>query len=176
MGLLCLTAWVWLFGLGLFIDSGQFLTSVKEGPAGWDKASDMLSAILTYTVTNVAILACLSGLLGGLASHIIYETIQQKKPQLPAADASVPPAPGEDGTDTFENGYLTENPVGSMLRSFSVFLAFIAGTYIFADKPFSSPSPEQYARVAGSVSLVSFLVGYDPTIFSSMLKRFVSLK
>jgi len=36
------------------------------------------------------------------------------------------------------------------------------------DKPFSSPGPRQYIRLAGFISLISFLVNYRPNLFATI--------
>jgi hypothetical protein len=53
--------------------------------------------------------------------------------------------------------------------SFLVYLAFIAGILITANDPFGNPTRDQYVRIAGLLSFVSFVVGYDPTRFQDIL-------
>jgi hypothetical protein len=65
--------------------------------------------------------------------------------------------------------FRTENPMASMMRSFLVYLAFIAGVFITTNEPFANPTPDQYVRLAGLLSFVGFLVGYDPTKFQDIL-------
>jgi hypothetical protein len=66
---------------------------------------------------------------------------------------------------------MKENPFGSMLRGLVVYFAFIAGVFVATPTAFAdnSVSPQQYALSAGVVSLISFIVGYDPTVFRSFL-------
>jgi len=66
---------------------------------------------------------------------------------------------------------MNENPYSSMLRGLVVYFAFLAGVFVatataFADNPVS---PQQYALSVGVVSLIAFIVGYDPTVFRSLL-------
>jgi len=79
-------------------------------------------------------------------------------------------------TETKENKadsrlYMNENPFGSMMRGLVVYFAFLAGVFVATPTAFAdnSVSPQQYALSAGVVSLISFLVGYDPTVFRSLL-------
>jgi hypothetical protein len=65
--------------------------------------------------------------------------------------------------------YMRENPVSSMLRGFVVYIAFLAGVYVGTNAPFADPTQEQYARAAGTTSLLAFIVGYDPTIFRQLI-------
>jgi hypothetical protein len=62
-----------------------------------------------------------------------------------------------------------ESPFASMIRSFVVYLAFIAGIYITTNAPFENPDPNQYVRFAGTISLFAFVVGYDPTKFQDFV-------
>jgi hypothetical protein len=52
-----------------------------------------------------------------------------------------------------------------LLRGFLVYLLLLAGVYAATSDPFHLPTPEQYARMAGTVSLLSFLVSYEPQFF-----------
>jgi hypothetical protein len=70
--------------------------------------------------------------------------------------------------------YRTEHPLASMLRSFAVFLVYIAGIAIGAPggtEVFSKTGPDQYARVAALLSLTGFTVGFDPTLFSTLISN-----
>jgi len=56
-----------------------------------------------------------------------------------------------------------------MLRGFTVYLAVIAGVYVTGGDLFAEASASQYARFAGTVSLLAYLVGYDPTRLQDLL-------
>ena len=58
--------------------------------------------------------------------------------------------------------------MSGVLRGLFVYLFFISGLLLFDDKPFSTPGPGQYIRLAGFISLVSFLVNYRPNLFASI--------
>jgi hypothetical protein len=66
---------------------------------------------------------------------------------------------------------MNENPFSSMLRGLVVYFAFLAGVFVATPTAFAdnSVSPQQYALSAGVVSLFAFVVGYDPTVFRSLL-------
>jgi uncharacterized membrane protein YdcZ (DUF606 family) len=64
---------------------------------------------------------------------------------------------------------MAENPFGSMMRGLVVYFAYLAGVFIANSAPFSNTTPEQYAQSAGIVSLFSFVVGFDPTVFRSFI-------
>jgi hypothetical protein len=58
--------------------------------------------------------------------------------------------------------------LSGLLRGLFVYLFFISGLLLFDDKPFSSPGPGQYIRLAGFISLISFLVNYRPHLFATI--------
>jgi len=59
--------------------------------------------------------------------------------------------------------FLEETPWSAMMRSFLVYLCVLAGLYFALEDPFKDSTPAQYLRLAGTVSVLAFLVGYDPT-------------
>jgi hypothetical protein len=63
-----------------------------------------------------------------------------------------------------------------MLRGFVVYVAFLAGVYVGTDTPFAAPTPKQYARAAGIVSLMALIIGYDPTLFRHLISLTEKLK
>ena len=58
--------------------------------------------------------------------------------------------------------------LSGLLRGLFVYLFFISGLLLFDDKPFSNPGPGQYIRLAGFISLISFLVNYRPHLFATI--------
>jgi hypothetical protein len=66
----------------------------------------------------------------------------------------------------------TENPVASMLRSFIVYFIFVAGLVLASPQnPFSEATQDQYFRFAAMVSVLGFVVGYDPAVFNSLIRK-----
>jgi hypothetical protein len=62
------------------------------------------------------------------------------------------------------------NPYTSaMLRGFFVYLFLISGLLLLDNSPFSHPDPGQYIRLAGFLSLSSFVVSYQPRLFSMLI-------
>ena len=101
--------------------------------------------MLVYTPLNAALLVMLAGFIGGCASSITYS--------------------GDDR----RNPFLIENPLASLLRSFLIYVGFIT-----ANAPFDAPTADQYVRFVGTLSLLAFVVGYDPTKFQDLLKMIPS--
>jgi hypothetical protein len=72
--------------------------------------------------------------------------------------------------ETPHNSHDDSNPyVSGLLRGFFVYLFMISGLLLLDDKPFSNPSPGQYIRLAGFLSLFSFIVNYQPYLFTSLI-------
>jgi len=62
------------------------------------------------------------------------------------------------------------NPYTSaVLRGFFVYLFMVSGLLLLDDSPFSHPAPGQYVRLAGFLSLFSFVVSYQPRLFSVLI-------
>jgi hypothetical protein len=122
-------------------------------------------AMLFFTPLNVALLALLAGFIGGCASsgadhRLIKEDLARAEERKDESQVRLLRR---------RLYYLQENPVYSMIRSFVIYLIFISGLYVFASDPFNSASQiqgfTQYMRLSGVVSLLGFIVGYDPTRF-----------
>jgi hypothetical protein len=129
------------------------LPDVAAAPSGPSLFIAFAGSVLLYSPLNVALLTLLAGFLGGCASYLSFTG--------GGADASAAP----DAKQRFR----TESPFASMFRSFLVYLTFMAGIFITTEKPFEAPTVDQYARLAGMLSLFAFVVGYDPTKFQDFL-------
>jgi membrane-bound acyltransferase YfiQ involved in biofilm formation len=162
-GIIGLIGWFFTFGLGLFIASKPYRDQLLQS-FQW-KA--FLVSLFTYTPTNIAALCLLAAFTGGCASQLIISAM--RSPQ----DSGNKEKP-EQLSDT--QIYMQESPVSSMLRGFVVYVAFLAGVYITSNAPFADPTQEQYARAAGTTSLLAFVVGYDPTIFRQLINLGAKLK
>lgn len=109
--------WLALFVAGLMVNSAYYRTAVNYGFAD---LKDWICVILTFTVSNVAILAFFSGLLGGIISKLRATegfTIDEK---LAAMKKS-----GRD-----DKSIQVENPFISAVRGMFVFIAILFMQYI----------------------------------------------
>lgn len=104
-------------------------------------------AAVCFTPTNLALLALLSGFLGGCASKFLVEGMSAEKVSR---------------INLERLHYLDESPWSAMIRSFIVYLCVIAGLYFAIDDPFKHSTPAQYTRLAGTISVLALVVGYDP--------------
>jgi hypothetical protein len=107
-----------------------------------------LFVVACYTPTNLVFLTLSAGLLGGCASNLMVGTPDPKR-RKDISPASL--------------RYLSEDPVSGMIRSFLVYLCVIGGLYFIVDDPFRNSTPSQYMKLAGMLSVLAFVVGYDPS-------------
>lgn len=110
-----------------------------------------LVTLLWFLPLNLALLCAISGILGAFGNRA----------NLHAEDA--PPVRGDESNPT----------ISALLRGFFVYLIVISGLLLLDDDPFSKPTPGQYIRLAGFLSLLSFVVNYQPQVFGSLLGRAV---
>lgn len=155
-GVLGMLGWLYLFGVGMLIDSKPFREALTK-TIDWYV---LFGAILTFTPTNVALLAIVAGFLGGCASLLMYSDYEP---------AGLAKQNGKRSIDLERLAYLQENPISSALRGFIVYLTFLAGTVFSATGAFAATTQDQYCRLAGAVAVLAFGVGYDPTVFRSVL-------
>jgi hypothetical protein len=105
-----------------------------------------------YTVTNLFFLSCLSSYLGCMASrwHV-----------------------GPRSNDDFFSRVSAHRMyVSAILRGFLLYLLVTSGALIVSnDAAVNSTSAVQYVRLAGLVSSLGFVVGFDPQIIYRFLKK-----
>ncbi len=168
IGGVCIPVWILLFSAGLIIPAKPYVDGVRI-VFDWH---DMISATLLHTYTNVALLTCIAGAIGGVSSRFALRSI------YPA----VKYPPNIVGMSIDSLAYRAETPFLSICRSFAVYLLYIAGVSIglagaqAGDDNYGLGvmTANQYLRMAGFLSSLGFVVGYDPTIFTSMITRFGS--
>jgi hypothetical protein len=103
--------------------------------------------LLWFLPLNLALLCAASGVLGAYGNRA---NLHDEETRRPPSD--------------------TSNPyISALLRGFFVYLIMISGLLLLDDAPFSNPTPGQYIRLAGLLSLFSFVVNYNPTVFSKLL-------
>jgi hypothetical protein len=149
-------SWLGVFGVGMLVNSKPFREQLARN-FNWEI---LVKAIITFTPTNVAVLAILAGFLGGCASLLMYSDYDP---------SSIAKQNGNAPLDEERLAYLRENPISSALRGFVVYLTFLAGTVFGANSAFADTSQDQYCRLAGAVAVLAFGVGYDPTVFRQVI-------
>ena len=169
MGILLFILWVILFVLGMSLEAKNYHDCIISDDAIVDFKYLFWYAI-SLTPINVAILASVSGALGGIASNLTaYNKSQHLHTRLVLPESK----------DFQSYLYMTENPFVSLLRGFITYLIFIAGSYLVnftstTDQTnlssFGGLTVSAYFKFAVSVSLLAYLAGYDP----SRIKNFLS--
>jgi hypothetical protein len=158
LGTIGAVLYIALLTAGIVIDSSPYRAQVT---AGLFNFWAFIGVMLTFTPTNVALLAMLAGYVAGCASRITSSPVG-----VPAA-SSDPTAK----MVTLSTLYRSESPVASMFRSLIVYFGFMAGILVTTVDQFTSTTPEQYIRLAAAVSFFSFVIGYDPTRLTSLLSN-----
>lgn len=59
----------------------------------------------------------------------------------------------------------------SVQRGFTIYLMLISGTVVVFTDSITNPTPEQYGKIAGMVSLICILTSYRPELFDSFMDR-----
>lgn len=113
-----------------------------------------IGSTLIYAPTNLAILSILAGLIGGCSSNLAYDSMHRSL----------------SNTDPRRLMFMRESPAAGMIRGFVVYLALIAGLFFAVEEPFKNVMPAQFTRLAGTVSLIAFAIGYDPSRLERILQ------
>lgn len=171
MGIALFASWLLLFIMGMSLDSNQLsrYLMVKGQGINW---SNLITYGLLFTPTNGALLASLAGVLGGIASNLAADNkFRHVRPDLSNTES-----------DDFQSYmFMTETPLVSMLRGFLTYLIFIAGSYLTTfttSDDLKNPghlfglTASSYFKFAVTVSLLAYLVGYDPSRMKSLINSF----
>jgi hypothetical protein len=148
-----LLVWLVLFGMGIIVDSQPYRTAIAQR---FDWLAFVM-AVASYTPTNTAVLAVATGFVGGCGSLIFFG----------ATDHAGGRRRSEEELDQLR--VRLEHPSSSAIRGFFGYLVIMAGAVVGSDQPFAATTPEQYWRLACSVSLLSFILGFDATFFRSLV-------
>ena len=146
-----LILWLAVFLTGTLVNSEPYRNRFAAFEGGFfETLKSGLLVMITYTLTNVAFLCILAGVLGVLGTKAILVSEKQKN--------------DNSNKDT------TSPKNSAVLRGFLVYLTLIAGVLILGDDP-AKPTQIQYVRLAGLMSLTGFVVNYRPDIFGKLLQR-----
>ena len=143
-GIVASISWIVLFASGMTINSSSFRAAIAYDYYDWH---DVLATLLCFTPTNVAILAALAGLGGGICSNLVAHNYAKNVIEPPKKTIDEPPVVLAEATPalTAEERrllYLTERPIVSMFRGFMVYLIFVASFYITSLNDMSSSKNE----------------------------------
>jgi hypothetical protein len=180
LGFFVFLAWMGLFGAGIMVDTGPYREAISpegarllrvegqltpESPAAassnagqalTDRAGARWTpgaveawavALFCFLPLNLAWLCLAASTLGAVGN--LANLGSERDPQPPLDDS---------------------NPVlSAVLRGFFVYLFLMSGLLLLDHAPFSNAGPNQYIRLAGFLSLFSFLVSYHPNLFGTLI-------
>lgn len=113
--------------------------------------------LLSYTYTNLALLACFSSLLGSLASHSILALRRE-------------PPPDRRGRHRMLYT-LTGTTVLGLSLGFTMFMAVVGGVTVVSSNALSFNSPAEYVRTGCFVSFLCLLSALFPDWFLKLLSK-----
>ncbi len=150
VGLLFLGTWVVLFAAGGIIGTQPYRDRLTH-PENFTVALQLWFVVLTcYTATNVAALCFLSSYLGTLGRRTRIG--------------------GQERNDVRADAF--GQYTAAVMRGFFVYVGMVSGTVaLTGPQTFTNTSPETYLRLAATASLISFLAGYKPQLFSRLQGR-----
>jgi hypothetical protein len=156
--------WVGLFAIGATVPAKNIIASLSAN----NFLFYMPAIAVTYAYSNIAFLALLSGSLGGFLSKLSLNSY--------IATTGTTIQELLKGANSNSIAYRMEPPIASAIRSFAIYLLYIAGISIVVPGASSQTGElavdaSQYIRIAGIISAVGFAVGYDPTIFTGLLAK-----
>lgn len=144
-GIASLTAWTLVFTIGMIFPSDPIRTALNGTGAtisNWMVLPYVLMFLMTYTVSNVAILCCISAWLGELGRRTRIDGAAQGGP------------------------FLRGDYIAAVMRGFLAYLAILTGFVVIGSgvNVFVTPSAEGFVRLAAVVSLAGFLIGFNPAL------------
>ncbi|MGC1275854.1 MAG: hypothetical protein WBC44_19280 [Planctomycetaceae bacterium] len=161
-GVIAVAAWLLFFTSGTVIGTADDREFLDSGDA--ESMVETLAALFTvltcYTITNVAFLAGLAAVAGEFSSRSRVSSL---------ASAWTPPAGAPQLRDVLACYS------AAAMRGFVIYLMFIAGLLLVTTEAITTPDQGQYVRLAGTISVLSFVAGYDSEMFRRALDRVVSL-
>jgi len=150
--ILAILAWVLFVAVGVAVPTKPYI-DLMGNPGGTTTSFEFAKAlfvILTcYTFTNIAALCCLSAVIGAIGRSARIDDVERNDP----------------ATD------LRTLCISAVIRGFFMFVVILSGTLVLSDQKFDNISIEQYLKLTGLVSLLSFAIGYDPRLFVTFFER-----
>jgi hypothetical protein len=148
-GLTLLWVWIVLFTAGSIIGTAPYRAKLP----GADLVTGLrlwFWVLTCYTVTNVALLCCLSSCLGTLGRRTRIG--------------------GNERADRYCSA--GGQYIAAIMRGFFVYVTLLSGMIILTGTTtFANADQQTYLRLAGTASLFSFLAGYSPHLFNKLQSR-----
>lgn len=158
-GVTSIFLWLIFFLAGVVVEtrSQRELISENAVVSTWEMLSIWFILLTSYTVTNIAILACLAAVIGKFSRRSLsYETASIQR--LPLAQIAT----------VHDVAVLYSVAVA---RGFVVYLLLVGGLILMTTPVVTDSSPTEYIKMAGAISIMAFMAGYDTEIFKRVLDR-----
>ena len=142
--------WLGIFALGTFIGTKPYRDTLAGDVAFVSKAWAFLVILVCYTATNTAMLCSIAAVMGGLFRRMKE---QRKRPLISPS--------------------LLVLLFSHLLQGFIVYLLMVSGVVSFGglEHFLDAPTQEQYLRLAATMSLVSFVIGYSPGVLNRLMDK-----
>ena len=157
-GLAVVLVWLIIFISGILINSEPYRNVITgEGnnlTTGWNEPGLVFAwfvVIFSYTPSNLLMLSVFAGMIGAISRIAKLHVTKVGEEEIPS-----------DKTSPIMSG---------VLRGMFIYLLMLSGLLVLDEAALTEPSQDQYARLAGIVSLFCFLISYDPSRFRSLLDR-----
>ena len=137
------TAWILLFGVGILIDTAPYRAALAATPT----LRGSVVVIFCYLPLNLVWLCAAASALGAFGNRA---NLTNDRAGWKLRDNNSP-------------------YVAAVIRGFFAYLFLISGLLLLDDQPFTNPAAAQYVRLAGFLSLVSFVISYQPRFFNKLI-------
>lgn len=176
--------WLAMFTIGLSVPTQAYRdrlmsmnpASQAGAPDLWETLCSLIVIGFAYTPTNLAILCCAAALVGCLGRLATTNDAEAHAATLKSED------PGTGRTLEVTATAVATSPstmaisplapaITAVTWGLFIYLIVISGTVVVAGDPFKATSPEQYLRLAGTSSLLAFVVGWRPQFIADLVMR-----
>ena len=156
-GLGVMMLWFCLFVIGIIVPAMTLFSAVWSGKLGfWASIGYSFAGVSAYALTNPLFLMCTTAILGGMAHRWQVSDSLRKS---------------WSNTQEYR---VTRFYLAAMLRGFFAYLMFVAGFLIVSTQnSLENITYDQYVRIAGMVSILGFVVGYDPNLLVRFIHKII---
>ena len=159
IGVSAICLWLCFFLAGIVVETKSLRELVSAGliSSFWELVSVSFILMTCYTVTNLAILSSFAAVIGKFCRRALtYET---------GTFSGFTPAP------TATIGTVMVFYSVAIARGFVIFLMMTGGLILLQTDAVTASTTEEYIKMAGTISILAFMAGYDAEIFKRALDR-----
>lgn len=146
LSILSIALWLFLFMLGMLIDSAPYRSHFQKDPTAFLTA---FMIIWTWTPINIGLLSLFAGLIGGLNRGLLDS---------------------DPNNDHQENGVAYHCWTG-LVAGFVIYLGFMAGMIIVNDDLFGNLTVEKYNKLASLLSITAIVAGLRPEFLEGLFSK-----